>query len=72
LKKYSSGSGFDRLDTTYFLTFCKIATLVWVATHTMGTTGLNLLYFLDLRHSIAYFTSKRCKVRCADKSHGTR
>jgi len=43
LKKYSSGLGFDRLGTTYFLTLCEIATLVWVATHTMGTTGLTSL-----------------------------
>jgi len=41
LKKCNSGLGFDRVGATYFLTLCEIATLVWVATHTIGTTGLN-------------------------------
>jgi len=39
------------------MTLCEIATL-GIATHTMGL--------------IAYFTSMRCKVRCADESRGTR
>ena len=39
-EKYNSGLGFDRLGATYFQTLWEIATLVWVATHTMGTTGL--------------------------------
>ena len=47
----------NNLSATYFLTLCEIATLVWVAAHTMGL--------------IAYFTS-RCKVRCTDQSRGTR
>jgi len=39
--KNTSGLGFDRLCATYFLTLYEIATLVWVATPTVGTTGLN-------------------------------
>jgi len=41
LKNYNSGLGFDCLGATYFLILCKIAIFVWVATHTMGTTGFN-------------------------------
>ena len=41
LEKYNSGLGFDRLGAIHFQTFGEIATLVWVATHTMGTTGSN-------------------------------
>jgi len=40
-EKYNSGLGFDRLGATHFQTLGEIATLVWVATHTMGTSGLN-------------------------------
>ena len=40
-EKYNSGLGFDRLGATNFQTIGEIATLVWFATHTMGTTGLN-------------------------------
>ena len=41
LKNYNSGLGFDRLGSTYFLILCEITTFVWVATHSMGTTGFN-------------------------------
>jgi len=58
LKNYKSGLGLDRLGATYFLTLCEIATLVWVATHTVGL--------------FAYFTSSRFKVRCADQRCSTR
>ena len=33
---------------------------------------LNVFQSVDLYHLIAYFTSRRCKVRCADESRGTR
>ena len=51
-------SGLDRLGATHFLSF---ATIVWVLTHTLGTTGLDKLtnccvncgdtYFLSLEQS---------------------
>ena len=41
LKNYNSGLGFDRLGATYFLILRDMATLVWVATHTVGTSGFN-------------------------------
>jgi len=41
LKKYNSGLGFDCLGATNFLTLYEIATLVWVASPTMRTTGSN-------------------------------
>jgi len=41
-KNYKSGLGFDRLGATSFPILCEIATFVWVAAHTMGTTGFNV------------------------------
>jgi len=69
-EKYNSDLGFDRLGATYFQTLGEIATLVWVATDTMETTGLNAEACFNLQICIAYFTSKRCKVRCADERRG--
>jgi len=70
LNNYNSGLSFDRLGATYFLIRCEIATFVWVATHTMGTTGFNAQTCQnDL--NLSSHTS-RCKVRCADDNFRTR
>ena len=51
---------FKRLDATSILSdpLRNRNLFVWIATNTIGL--------------IAYFTSRRCKVRCADESRGTR
>ena len=56
LKNYNSSLGLWSPRRYLFSDLSEIATLVWVATHTLG--------------SIAYFTS-RCKAHCADESCGT-